>query len=395
MSDKVKNSYNKIYFVFIFLSLFHIPIVSIGNDFIGLYDFYIVLLFIYFSTKSVIISSKWKLLFLMKVLYSIYLLFGLIRFGSLYSVLLVSKQFEIVIIFFVTYKLFYTIENDTLLKHFEICVDIMMLFQLASYFRLFRYLGLKDGLGYGIWYQLGLPFMNGVSSNPSGFILGAILILRISTFKNKNIVSIIRILFNIIALLLTSSRTNILASVAVICLFLISVIIRKPKYLLNLIIIFVIVISAIVQIISFLPSESLVWRIVNLFFSGNVIENILEQGSFKIRYSQMWKGAFAEWNKNFITLLFGNGEGWIQVVDGSVPRLLSNQGIIGLIFFIFNWFIIFIIIGRKTNIWTLLLYFTINAISAETLITSFRSIQAIIPIIFLMINKTQKTYSKL
>jgi hypothetical protein len=72
----------------------------------------------------------------------------------------------------------------------------------------------------------------------------------------------------------------------------------------------------------------------------------------------------------------------MPVVDGTVPRLLVNKGLVGLSLFCYLWFISYLArFRRNTAVSSLLLFAAINSLNGETLLTSYRSIQVYIPLL--------------
>jgi hypothetical protein len=229
--------------------------------------------------------------------------------------------------------------------------------------------------------RLSLPFTLTKSPNPAAFVLGAVLVFYIEYIlkhKQRLLVKLIDIgIFALIiaALLLTLSRTNFLA---LLLAFGIVYLIKGFKYPKRLLITCTIIVSAIVIFYAsvFIMVERIQSPVVQRY--AYIVADpmtVFDDLSFYTRFAVMWPMAINNWQQNIVTLFFGKGIAFVSVMDGSYHRLLSNQGLVGLLFFIYIWFVFYLRRYRFTAIWVLLVFIAINALTGDTLVVSYRSIQ--------------------
>ena len=110
---------------------------------------------------------------------------------------------------------------------------------------------------------------------------------------------------------------------------------------------------------------------------------ILEDTSFAQDLKVLGQMAF----KIIIKLLIGNGLGSVRVSDGLYNKLFIGVGLIGFLTYLS---IVIIMFSKFQNLRFLLLFIMLNAVTMETTVHSFRSMQVVIPIIcFLLVQQGQ------
>ena len=257
---------------------------------------------------------------------------------------------------------------------FTVVAIALTAFQLASRFGLTSIVGMAPGFGIGRWRQIGLPFMQGTSSNPAGFVLGLLIVLFIDLpSRRRPIIKFALFILLVAALLLTVSRTNIIALAAVIAFRFALKAISGERFLLIFLIITVLVVVMFVVLTTIVARDSVLWKVLQIVVNPQGIFSI---NSFWLRYALLWPTAINAWLSNAGTLLFGLGIGFMATVDGTIPWLLANTGITGLALFTLFWY------GALLKRWPgfrtvrlLLLFTLINGIAADTLIMSYRAMQ--------------------
>ena len=101
---------------------------------------------------------------------------------------------------------------------------------------------------------------------------------------------------------------------------------------------------------------------------------------------QLWPKAIDSWLSSPYHFLFGEGFGSFPIVDGTVPYLLANVGLLGFFFFTIVWCVFFLVKYRNnTAVFVLVIFTLINGINAETLIVSYRSVQTYIVLLLFTI----------
>lgn len=385
---------NKLFIVFLFLAVFQIPIVSIGNDSIGLFDLYLVIYFVYLVYKAdgrfKISNRNWILFLKAFLIYIFYLISSLLILHDFRSILVLVKHIEYFLIFFILIVNVhhFEISKQTLSKNFRYIMLLLVSFQLLSWLDYMVGIvpGISPGLGFGIWYRVCLPFKDGVSSNPAGFVLGAYLLYylessyhQLSSFFFKKIFPIMIL----VTLFLTISRTNFLAFILV---FTISFIFKMFKSTWYRIIFIVISLTIVITIGAMF--EVLLDKNPEFVLLIKVLTNpaeILKDNSFMMRFSFLWGHLIENWLTSIKSIIIGNGIAAIPIADSTYLGLLANQGIIGLLLFSLIWFFIPYFSNRKLYVSLFLLYTFINGINAETLTLSYRSIQIYSIILILVI----------
>lgn len=387
-SYSMSHRYRRVFFIaMVFLSIFHLPIVWIDENSIGLFDLgvvaaYLFVFVLYILGQKLDFGRKWKEYFLVALLYGGYLIFSLLvnQERTLKSILLVVKYFENVLFLLLMVYLFETQMEDIEfnIKAVQMLLVLLVLYQLYHYFS-----GTPTVSFSRPWLRIGLPYMPGTASNPAGFVLGASILLYTSVIlktSKRKLFNILTLVMTVVALLFTISRTNVFGLLIVLMIYLLSNVIRDKK---SLIIATVLIIAAfsIFTILSIYSAS----RVTKMQTFIEILRNprvILTEGSFMIRYARAWPNAYKQWVHSIVTFLFGNGIGYNPVVDGTFLRLLANQGIIGFIFFCYLWFGFYLQhFGKYKWIRMLLLFAFINGMTGDTLVVSFRTIQIYIVIL--------------
>lgn len=397
------NRHTLYFLILVFLTFFHIPLIWIEGDSIGLFDVYLVLYTIFVLSKRyrkyherrLKLSKKWKEYYIVVLAYLCYMLLRNRIVEDILSLLIILKQIENMVLLFHVVTFFELRKTDT---RFFISCFLIILFSLAfaqlSYVAL-GMLGIVRGSGwlaqnYGWFYRLGMPFMKGISSNPAGFVLGSIIIFYSEiAFKvsRRKIITGIAFAVVILALMLTISRTNIIALIFV---FFVKLATGKNKVralatTIGLFFLFFFIVLSVVEQDSVTGKQ--LSRMLDLLLNPALI--FAKDQSFFYRYRYSWPPAWNAWLENGATVLFGKGVNYIPIVDGTLPRLLGNQGLVGAILFHYIWFVFFKLQFRKYRaVGFLLIFALINAINGETLLMSYRATQPYIVILIAAIFST-------
>ncbi len=367
--------------IFIFLACFHIPVIWIGDDSIGLFDLYLIFYLMYIliktGTRKYSFSKKWRSYFVIVIIYLGYLLLHFPGLNSVYELTLWIKNVEFFIgLFVIALSLNKMIVfKKQMIKIIQIIFLIMMIYQIGYFLGIITY-------GFAPAYRIGLPLTRGVSSNPAGFILGSFIIFNIEiVFKyyKKNIFSIIVFILACLSILLTISRTNIIALLFTILLIMLYRSLRT-EFGFAIILLFVLLTVVGFQLmLQYTPEKSKLWNFLRIVEDPS---KLITDSSFIKRYTIHWPKAFNLWLSSVKSIFFGIGFGKVTVVDGTIPRLLCNQGIIGFALFHIVWYFMFIFLFPKNEGLKFLLIFNfINGINGETLIVSFRSVQVYVILI--------------
>jgi hypothetical protein len=367
--------------LFIFLAVFQLPVFWVDRDSIGLYDAFLglSLFFVFLNPywRAIRITARWKHVLFAGFAYVTYLCFSLLIYFDTYSALLVIKNAEFLVEFLVCIAFLW--DDDLNLERVrKVVVGIFFLlaiFQLANFGGVMRKAGVQSIVG-GVPYRVGLPFMQEDSANPAGFVLGLYLIVA-SHFKRKTVLEIASMGLSLLAMVLTVSRTNLIGLVIVFAFFYLQAILSGRRSLLVFIIAISVLVAGVGIIYSSISQESVLW--LNLFRYLSNPTGFLSDQSFTYRYIQHWPEAIDAWLTNPFTMLFGNGAGYLQIVDGTFPRLLANNGLVGVVLFVYFWFVTPALRhGKNAVISPILFFLIINSINAETLIVSYRSVQIFI-----------------
>jgi hypothetical protein len=372
-----------LFFVFIFLSVFHIPLVWIGDESIGLYDIYLVFFLVFLLIfQAVRPSEAWRGYFLVVFLYFVYLLWHLVYYPTIEAILIAMKNGEMFLAMFATVAYFERREESRPSGAASLNIVMLMLvaFQLLSRFNLTSRLGFSPGFGIGKWYRVGHPFMQGTSSNPAGFVLGSYLIVYQELYLPQRPLRRTAVFLCFVAsLLLTISRTNIIAYVVTVLAKYLRSITRKVRYVFFFALFLAAVVLVFYLLSNIIPKDNKLWNVIRVMQNP---QDILLENTFISRYKFLWPEAFRLWSTDVFHILFGRGLGFMQVVDGTVPRLLVNKGVFGLLLFSYIWFASFLArYPKNRTLWLLLTFALVNSITGETLMISYRAVQVYIPLL--------------
>jgi hypothetical protein len=371
----------------VLISIFHFPLFYIKKDSVGIFDFYVIFLFFCIIIRGIykhrFTLGNWKALFAAIFASICYYLLRLDYYSLTdYKLFLILKYLEHFFLFFV---FVYFLENEKinypmLMKLIKIILVVLTLFQI------------NEWLGGGpARYRLSLPFTLTVSPNPAAFVLGAALIFFIEYMlrkKQKLIVKLIDIgifVLIIISLLLTLSRTNFIAIIASFGIVYFFKGFKDPKRLVITVSIIALLIIAFYTAVS-IAINTMASPVMQCYaYMITDPTTVFSDPSFYARFSHLWPDSLNAWQENIFTFFFGKGLGYFFVVDGTFPRLLGNQGLVGTVLFIYVWFAFFLRRYRFTAMWLLLVFIAINAITADTLVVSYRSIQGYVAFLMMTI----------
>ena len=377
-----------LFYVYVFLAFFHIPLFWIEEDSIGLFDFYQLLYLLIMLTRrngnGLELPTTLKSYLVIVLLYLCFLLVEYVLVYNSYITALLIKQVQYFAGLVIVFSFFtrYTEYTEKIIFNVQLIFLLMVIFAILNYFSVFNRIGLGELLGYGRKERLGLPLKLGTSSNPAGFVMSVYLLfawLVMARQYRRNVITVVTIIASFVALILTLSRTNIFALSFVMLIVLTMRMFKNNRYFFTSLFILAVIVVSIIIAIEYLPRENKVWRVIQYIQNPS---GILTDSSLRVRYAFLWAAAIRNWLENPLTFLFGKGVGYLTIVDGTFFRLLGNQGIIGLVFFIYVWIIHYITHYRSNKAVILLMVFIIiNGISGDTLIVSYRSMQ--IYVIFL------------
>ena len=346
------------------LATFHIPFITISEDSVGLYDIVLALYASFIFMRASKINALPYLL--LSICFLIILLIGSIDVSDTFHWILVAKQVQYVVTFMVWYYLF---KKSNFSEQDLVFVSILIAFAVIIFgsFRVFT----QD------CWRLCLVGQEGDSANAiaSIIVICMLMIIQLATTRQK--LFCLPILF--FGLVLTFSRTNILAFFATI--FLYSVF--KKKFILLILIILVFIIASISM--EFLPIS---YGYTPLDYVTNP-SLMLEDDSFKKRYTTAWWNGY---NPGLFYNLFGNGLGVQRVSDGLYSRLYIGSGAIGTLTYLFLFTLFFM---SNSKLRYVLFFFAVNSLNTETLTNVFRVMQIFIPFIaFYVVHADKKIVLK-
>jgi len=366
------------FYILILLACFSPPLVEYGGDYLTLFDVYLLVYGVFKLVKDGLClkNTHWVHLFIVVSVYLIFLTIGFLRVFEIFSLLLLVKNFEHLLFLFLLADKFERSENPL-----DLVYGILVILFSVVLYQIGYYHGILEGIGKT--HRLGLPFMEGTSSNPAGFFLAALLLfvyhqgLRIKEIRK---IGVCIALLAGYALVLTVSRTNMLALGFVIA---VSLLVKawKSRFRWPLFLFFIVfVIFFFTFGLNYLPHSGSIGKVVK------ILENplsIMEDSSFQTRITRLWPLGFLGWMESLFTLFFGQGVGHFIVIDGTVPRILGELGMIGFFLFFYIWFVHYVIYYPFKAVFMLLLFSFINGINADTLIVSYRSVQLYIIILII------------
>jgi hypothetical protein len=357
----------------IVLSVFHVPLVSYGDNSIGLFDLALLASVIVLLVHPVrlFIPHSWAVLVFSFVAYVSFLWLRLPFWFTPYSILVALKYVEHLVYLIVVTALLWTHRNDwTFIRRtIEVTFLLFALYGAALWVA-------------GIASRLGLPFKPRISSNPAGFslALGLIYFLDVGLKKeNRNLFTVVCAVATLAAFVLTMSRTNMIALAVA---YLVTKTLWARSWRERIVALALIAggVAVLYWVSQRLLGHDYMRRILLLISDPS---SVLRDTSLMERYMGHWPGAFANWLHDPASFVFGRGIGYVEVVDGTIPRLLSNQGLLGLAFFLLAWIVTPLVVFRRSrSIGRILILVLVNSITVETLVTSARAIQIYIPVFF-------------
>lgn len=354
----------------VFVACFSYPLTDYRGDTVTLFDAYLV---VYVATRLLaprlrVSPGSWKEFFAVWCVYLIYLGFSVVRIGSPFSFLLFLKHVEHVVLAWVV--LDRILDREQIRATLEILlyvVTAMIIYQVLYFHNLVA--------GIGTNYRLGIPFAFGVSSNPAGFVLAAWIVLLVHVpqfWKSRPWLTLASVVLAAYALLQTQSRTNQIALLIVLFATVSVSIVRLRRGWLWLTIGSGIVAGFFLFALPHVPTTGSLGRIVRILREPL---SVFSDGSFSVRYRETWPSALRMWLSRSTHIYIGAGLAFTGTVDGTVPRLLANQGVIGLTLFAYVWYGHFLLRFRSRSVVMLLILSVVNGINGETLVVSYRSIQ--------------------
>ena len=388
---KKQKLYSILLYIYIFLAVFQLPLVKVGNDSIGVYDLYTILYFLilFALTNGIPLPNKekWNIYFLIFLLYIIYMFSHLIFLFNVRSFLIVLKYIEFLFGIYLIHINVQTLQISlswislTLKK----IIFFMVIFQIISWFenKLNIIPGFSAGFGFGNWYRVGLPFKTGVSSNPAGFVLATYLFYYIYNSYDFKILKKDKVyypLLILLALFLTVSRTNFLAMMVAYSISLIPRVIKSRKYRIFVIITFLFAIITVMILVRVIPEGDEFWKLLKILVNPR---SVFEDQSFMERFGMLWVAQIKAWLESFSTIFYGKGLNYFAIADTTYTGLLANQGIIGFLMFMFLWYGFFLSYRKNYYFSVFLILVLINGLNAETLVLSYRAVQIYIIVLYL------------
>jgi len=384
LSRRLKHSFSAsdiLFYILILLAALSPPVWEYQGDFLTAFDIYLLFYALYRALSGGLRfrGTHWRTLVLVYVLYLAFLAIGVLRVQSLFSLLLLIKHAEHLVFLLILIERF----EETREPGKDIKVILLLLLLVIAY-QILYFHGMIPGIGDNR-FRLGLPFMRGTSSNPAGFFLGALLIYLIHrgfALKLRTGFILIILLAALYALFMTDSRTNILAFMFVLAVSAGIAVWRSRQrwpLLAGLL--------ALAALLYFLvlPQIPASWPLGEIAEMLKEPSRILNDRSFSVRYSKLWPMGIEAWLSGPLSIVIGKGIGHFVVIDGTVPRLLGEQGVVGLLFFLYVWYAHFILHVPSKALGMLLLFSFINGLNGETLVVSYRSIQLYLVLLTLTI----------
>jgi hypothetical protein len=362
------------FLLLILLSVIELPFFFFQRNPVGIFDIYLLTYFIVKLRFGGIKVGDWKPFLYIFAAYLAYLGYSVMQGERVFSSLLLVKYVEHLILALVVVDYY---QNGPEEK--QVFLDRLSLLFLGV---LVYQVGYTQGWwpGVGDRYRLGLPFAMGTSSNPSGFSLGVFIVFHYELVMKRYGSSFLRVVVLVVALLalwLSLSRVNLLA---ILVAFGGSVIIsfanmKRGYWFIAGAALFVIVFY--LFIIDLIPDLGQAEKFVKIIRNPM---SVFSDSSFTVRLNFFWPRAIDDWLHSPSTFLFGWGYGTFPVVDGTYHYLLANQGIIGFALFFTLWVAYPLYRWFSKPLLILLIFFLVNAVSSDTMATSYRSIQIYIPL---------------
>jgi hypothetical protein len=349
----------------ILLALFHIPVLSFSHQqlgsghgqSIGMFDLLLPIGLLHPYITKYRPSAGTLTAILLYLAFISTSAFSLVFFEySQFGVLLLVKQVEYAVCFLVFGSIVRAIPRDRLMD----CLGFAML--VFSCYCIYEQQTTAGQI------RLGIPFKEGISSNPAGFILSAyILVLAVQYSRGRH--HLLKVLIGIpacIALYLTFSRTNFIALVAGL-LFSIHI---SPRNFKGILVILVLTLG--------LGGLYALNPMAQTTYGGNPLQYlnlnaILNDSSFNMRYTSAWFQRSDDWIQSPLKVLFGHGMGYVQIFDSLYFSLLFNTGIVGLV--LYGGFLGYLFYRGKRATRGLLVFVMVNGINTETVLNSYRCVQ--------------------
>jgi hypothetical protein len=366
--------------LFVLLAVVHVPMVTIEEDSIGLFDLAVVGFGILLLASGARLGAGPEA----RPILCLYLAFlGYVTLGYLlgtlasdfgfFSTALLVKQYEYLLIVLVAGYLVVNVPRRNLLV--PLCLTLYIV-SLAGVYFLLR----SD------YKRLGLLFQEGHPVNPAAFILATTMLLLIcdaGTFlEGRGRIGKLWFLgalgAGFAALILTFSRTNSLAFIIAVAFFLLQR--NRGAFLIGM-----------VMLVGVLIALPLVTERLGLkvyggeLFTSFLVDplSIFQEHTFQTRLNRNWLLGYDQWVANPLTILFGIGFGRVRLTDGLVPHLLYSTGLVGLALYVtmLGW----LFVRGTAAMRTIVLFVLINSVSAETTINSFRAMQVfLVPLAYLV-----------
>lgn len=340
-----------LYFAF-FCSIFNFPLIKIGDNALGIFDIYILVIsiFIFFPFKPRLVNPFVLIYFLFAslVLFSSLLnVFGGADVG-LVNLLYILKLFQIPLSGYVYMRL---VSNSSFsVNRFDNVVSLQL--SLLLMWNIF------DVLLFGS-FRSGVPFSYG-SSGPLGLL--AISFLIYGAFRPKCAKSNYIMLLSILVLLLSLSKSFLL------CVPLVIIAASRLKFR----VIYIIYAGLISSISLFLLSfENLLSR--NILFLSRSALNFSELSSLNYRLSRHWFVNFDSHYADDLLFLFGGGAQSIAIsYDSLYFYLFYTIGIVGSLVFLG----VGIFLAFRNNIFaTYFITMLVSGVFLETSLISYRGIE--------------------
>jgi len=357
------------------LAVFHLPLFFYRGDAVGVYDIYLLtyaLLFSYFGGISI---GRFKSYYWLLIVYLGYIGFSTMFTGKVFSVLLLAKQIQHFLLIVIAVDFF----QSTRKPDGRLLDILLLIFGSAIVYQMLYLRGIVPGLG--VVYQLGMPFAEGASSNPGGFFIAAFIILIYEVAIKRYGISVLRVVVLLIAfygLWLTISRVNLLGLMFALGVSVLHTLGKQPKGWVYLLLLGLLVTSFYLFVLPNIPDMGINEKFLKIIRDPRTI---LLDGSLGYRLEYHWPNAVEVWLSSVRTFAFGVGYGMIPVVDGTYHRLLVNQGLVGFGLFWAVWLGWFVRYHLSKPLIIMGVFVMVNAITSDTLISSFRSIQPFVLIL--------------
>ncbi|WGS66025.1 hypothetical protein [Marinitoga aeolica] len=341
--DKISNKV----FNFLIFGFFWLPVVFFGDDLIYISEIIIAFLFIMFiKTEKIEFKSYWYFLI------PIILFFYRITFAPFAGAVLVAKEYILFfkqIEYFVILTVFYHFFQKNKYEESNLFNILNVLFITYAIYIFY------DGISHlGQFHRAVIPFKKGVSSSLSGLFSSiSIYFSYLNIINNrKKFLNIFFLLIGLGALILTFSRTSLLAMILVFSVFYIfEFIYSKNKK---------IIILSILVLLLILSTLSIVYNSLDYkyglksFDINGIIRMLKYDRSFYIRIHYIAKPAIEkdigeDTFHTFINTLFGNIKNSQNIWDNQYLMLFNNFGLIGVFSYFLIYLNIYIMILKKYN----------------------------------------------